>query len=213
MSFDFHDLTSQLETRCSRRLALRQVSFCDAWPLFQATRVPRFNEFLTWKTPEAERDAEARVQAILAASRRGQMTALSAVVRNTGEWVSLFRFQPSGRDPLSLEIGVWTHPNFWHGRYSPELMNLCIDSAFECSDATEIVGAGAVENRGSLGLMRVAGMKPARAFSKETEYGVMLPAIEYELGRAEWEEMKERKAARGRVAERALEEEQELETA
>ena len=204
MPFDFHDLTSSLEKRSSRRLALRSLAFCDAWPLFQASRVPRFNEYLTWETPQQERDAEARVDAILRASRLGQMTALSAVARETGEWISLFRFQPSGRGPRSLEIGVWTHPKFWHGRYSPELMTLCIDAAFECSDIDEIVGAGAVENRGSLSLMRVAGMKAARSFSKETESGVMLPAIEYQLSRSDWIELgKKRGDRRHRAAEQA----------
>lgn len=196
MPFDFHDLTSHLEKRCSRRLALRPVAHCDAWPLFQASRNPRFNEYLTWESPQQERDAEARVDAIVQASRRGQMTALSAVVRETGEWVSMYRFQPSGRGPLSLEIGVWTHPKFWHGRYSPELMALCIDAAFESTDVSEIVGAGAVENRGSLGLMRVAGMTAARRFSKETESGVLLPAIEYHLTREDWLQRGDRRAAR-----------------
>jgi len=199
MPFDFHALTDHLEKRCSRRLALRGLAYCDAWPLFQATRVPRFNEYLTWESPEHEAAAEARVEAILSAARRGQMTALSAVVRETGEWVSLYRFQPSERGPKALEVGVWTHPKFWHGRYSPELMKLCIDSAFECSDATEIVAASAVENRGSLALMRVVGMKEANGFFKETESGIMQPSIEYRLTRNEWLENKARKTARIRA--------------
>jgi len=196
MSFDFRDLADRLEKRCSRRLALRELAYCDAWPLFQATRTPRFNEHLTWAMPQQEREAEARVDAIRAAARRNQLTALSAVVRDTGEWVSLFRFQPSGHGPKSLEIGVWTHPNFWHGRYSPELMTLCIDGAFESSDASEIVGAGAVENRGSLALMRVAGMKAGRSFQKETESGVLLPAIEYRISRDEWQTSRHKQAER-----------------
>ena len=199
MPFDFHALTDHLERVSSRRLALRGLAHCDAWPLFQATQTPRFNEHLTWEMPQQEREAEARVDAILGEARRGKLTALSAVARETGEWISLFRFQPTARGPKSLEIGVWTHPKFWHGRYSPELMTLCIDSAFECSDIVEIVGAGAVENRGSLALMRMAGMKPANTFSKETETGVMLPAVEYRLSRSEWLENKSKKAARSQA--------------
>lgn len=199
MSFDFHTLTEHLERLASRRIALRSVAACDAWPLYQATRVPRFNEYLTWPQPEHEHEAQARVGAILSAARRGELTALSAVVRDTGEWVSLFRFQPSGRGPESLEVGVWTHPKFWHGRYSPELMTFCIDAAFEHSSVEEIVGAGAVDNRGSLALMRVAGMKPVRTFSKETELGGTLPAVEYRLGRSEWLEGKGRGAAENRA--------------
>lgn len=194
MSLDFHQLTEHIERRSSRRLAFRSLAYCDAWPLFEATRIERFNEHLTWAQPEHERDAEARVEAIRSAVERGQLTALSVVVRQTGEWVSLFRLQPSGHGPGSLEVGVWTHPKFWHGRYSPELMNFGIDAAFELPFVDEIVGAGAVENRGSLALMRVAGMVPVRRFAKETEAGVLLPAIEYQLTRRAWEEGRRRPA-------------------
>lgn len=196
MSFDFHALTEHLERLSSRRLSLRSLAPCDAWPLFQATRVPRFNEHLTWRQPQHEQEALERIDAILGASRRGEMCALSAVVRDTGEWVSLYRFQPSGRDAASLEVGVWTHPKFWHGRYSPELMKFCIDSAFERSEASEIVAAGAVENRGSIALMRVAGMKPIRSFHKELESGESIAALEFRLSRAEWLESKSSKRSR-----------------
>ena len=79
MQFDFLELTHALECSFSERVALRPVALCDAWPLFVATRNPMFNQHLLWAQPDREELVLKRVRLIMEASRRGRLTALSAV--------------------------------------------------------------------------------------------------------------------------------------
>ena len=187
MQFDFLSLSDQLERVYSRRLAMRAVSLSDAWPLFHATRNPSFNKHLLWDQPSNEEQVLQRIDAIVDASRRGRMAALSAVIKQTGEWVSLFRFQPYVDDPGVIEMGVWTHDRFWHGRYSLELGRLCVDAAFSVSDIPLLLGATVPANRGSCQLMQAVGMKPRNFLvNRATESGVIVQAQEFVIERTEW---------------------------
>lgn len=186
MSVDFRQLAELLERISSQRLALRPVSLCDAYPLFDATRNPNFNKHLLWPQPDHEEELLARVDAISAASRNGQMAAVSAVIKKTGEWVSLYRFQPYAGDRSALEMGVWTHDRFWHGRYSLELVRLCIDAAFDSSDVERLIGSCVPENRSSCQLMRLAGMAQTDLLTRETEDGKILQAQEFAVTRSAW---------------------------
>ena len=136
MTVDFHSLTDQFERVYSKRLALRQVALADAWPLFQATRNPMFNRHLLWDQPDDDARVLERIDSIVEAVRKGRLTALSAVLKSTGEWVSLYRFQPHAVYPEHLEMGIWCHDRFWHGRYSLELVRTCIDAVFTMFDVT-----------------------------------------------------------------------------
>jgi len=192
---DFQELTDRLERAYSRRLALRPVSLADAWPLFQATRNPLFNKHLLWERPDHENEVLARVDAIVQASRSGQMAAVSGVVKTTGEWTSLFRFQPYGNEPGTMEMGVWMHDRFWHGRYSLELGRLCVNAAFGSCDVQRLVGQSVPENRGSRHLMRSVGMSDGKLLTRHTESGSPVLAQEFELSRSEW--MLQEQAAAG----------------
>jgi RimJ/RimL family protein N-acetyltransferase len=182
----FHDLTERMERLHSPRLALRPVSLADAWPLFQATRNPTFNKHLAWDQPDDEQALLERMHAIMAATRQGRLTAISAVLKSTGAWVSLFRFLPYGRDPRTMELGIWTHFDYWHGRYSLELGQLCVDAAFECTGVNRLVGLSLPENKGSCRLMEAVGMSPGARSTRIAENGTTLHVIEYAITRAQW---------------------------
>ena len=187
MPVDFASFTEQLVRTHSRRLALRPVCLADAWPLFKATRNPQFNAGLLWDQPDHEDLAVRRIDAIMAASDKGRMSALSAVVRDTGEWVSLYRFQPYARDQALVEMGVWTHDRFWHGKYSLELVRACIDSAFDFFEyLPALVGAASTNNRSSCKLMELAGMQPTSMVIRHNEAGSEVPLLEFELSRTQW---------------------------
>jgi len=187
MEFDFLELTQALECSFSERVALRPVAVCDAWPLFVATRNPLFNRHLLWPQPECEEQVLKRVRMIMEASRRGRLTALSAVARQTGEFIALFRFQPHATLPDAIEMGIWVHDKFWHGRYSLELGRLCVSAAFTLSDQVQLLlGASAPENRGSCHLMQSVGMTPGRMVLRDTEMGVQALLCEYTITRAQW---------------------------
>ncbi len=187
MAHDYIELTDRLERAYSRRLALRRLALSDAWPLYEATRNPLFNKHLLWEQPEREHAALARMDAIVEAARRGRLAAVSGVVRTTGEWASLFRFQPYAADPESMEMGIWTHDRFWAGRYSVELALLCIDATFDSCDVDRLMGAAAPDNRGSCGLMRAVGMTDTEIVRRPTESGRLVALQEFEILRSDWE--------------------------
>lgn len=186
MNFDYQELTERLERVYSRRLALRPLSLADGWPLFQATRNPQFNKHLLWDQPHDERQVLERIDMIVEEARRGRMTALSAVVRETGEWAALFRFLPHATEPLDVEMGLWMHDRFWHGRYAFELTRMCIDATFELSPATRLLGVSTFDNRASIFLMRQLGMSPTVQTTRYTETGAALPLQQFELTRNDW---------------------------
>jgi len=194
MAHDYLELTDRLERAYSRRLALRRATLADAWPLFEATRNPLFNKHLLWDQPTREHDAVARMDAIVEAARRGRLAALSGVLRATGEWASLFRFQPYAADPRAMEMGIWTHDRFWAGRFSLELGLLCVDAVFDSCGVDRLIGAAAPENRGSCFLMRSVGMSEADLVRRPTESGRTVALQEFELRRFDWEHQVEARA-------------------
>jgi RimJ/RimL family protein N-acetyltransferase len=185
---DFFSLSERLERIYTPRLALRPVCVSDAFPLFNATRNELFNKHLLWNRPDDRRQVVDRVDAIIDAARRGRIAAVSAVVRDTGEWVSLFRFIPYARQAGAVEMGIWTHHNFWHGRYSLELGRACVDAAFRFSDTEFLVGAAAVENKSSCTLMRVCGLEPYETVKRPTEDGGTVELLEHRISREAWED-------------------------
>ena len=127
-----------------------------------------------------------RVRLIMDASRRGRLTALSAVQRATGEFIALFRFIPHATQPGTIEMGIWMHDKYWHGRYSLELGRLCVSAAFALSNVNLLLGASAPENRGSNHLMEAVGMEPGRLVERDTEMGWKSTLREYTISRAQW---------------------------
>lgn len=188
MNFDFQELTHRLERFSSSRLALRPLCLADAWPLFQASRNQHFNENLAWDQPADIDGVVQRLELICKAARRGELTALAAVARDTGEWVSLFRFfPPMNKEPGVVEMGIWTHVKFWTGHHSFDLGKLCVDTAFRVSNVRRLIGLAAPANRGSIHLMRMVGMTERCRSFKHHETGRKLPTIQYEITREEWE--------------------------
>jgi RimJ/RimL family protein N-acetyltransferase len=186
MKFDFLELTQALECSFTSRLALRPVALSDAWPIYAASRNPGFNRYLLWPQPETEELMLKRVRMIMDASRKGRLTALSAVQRNSGEFIALFRFIPHATLPDTVEMGIWVHDKFWHGRYSLELGRLCVSAAFRLSNVNLLLGASAPENRGSCQLMEAVGMSPVRLVERDTEMGWKATLQEYTISRADW---------------------------
>lgn len=187
MTFDFLELTDRLERAHSRRVALRPVSLTDAWPLFQATRNEAFNQYLLWPRPRHESELLRRLNLIAGEARKGRLCAVSAVSKQTGEWIGLFRFLPHARRSGAVEMGLWTHDRFWHGRYSLEIGRLCVAAAFTLSNVQTLIGASAPANRSSCELMRLVGMRPLDVVRRPTEMGHEVDLQEFIIERGDWE--------------------------
>jgi RimJ/RimL family protein N-acetyltransferase len=182
----YKELTDRLERIYSPRLALRRFSLSDGWPLFAATREAQFNKHLLWDQPPDEATLLERVDAICAAARRGRLAAVSAVVRETGEWVSLYRFIPYADDPTAMEMGVWTHARFWRDHYTQELTRMCIDAAFRCSKVDRLVAGAAQDNAASCRVLEKAGLRRTKPITRFTESGRPVLAMEHVVTRDDW---------------------------
>lgn len=186
MAFDYRGLAAQLERVHSPRLALRPLTLSDGWPLFRATRNPEFNRHLMWLQPAQELEMFERVDVIIDAARRGQMAAMSAVLKDSGEWVALFRFQPHGSGLGVIEMGLWTNDRFWHGGYSMELTRACIDATFSLSAARALVGAAAPANKPSCRVLERCGLVPSQQVYRQGELTTEVPLQEYLISRVDW---------------------------
>ena len=183
---DFDALTEQLERIYTPRLALRPLALADAWPLFRATRNPRFNRELLWAQPTDPLAVLERVEVILESARKGRLAAVCAVVKDTGEWVSMFRFQPQFADASLVEMGIWTHEKFWGDQYSFELTSSCIDAAFTHSETPSLCAATAAKNFGAVGVLNQCGLTPTHLACRRTEQGVENEYQEFAITRAQW---------------------------
>lgn len=183
---DYLALTEQLERVFTTRLALRPLALSDAWPLYQATRNPDFNKHLLWEQPENESLVLERIDTIVETARRGRLAAMSAVLKNTGEWVSLYRFQPSVSDPNAVEMGIWTSDRFWNGRFSLELTRACVDAAFSLSDVSALVGGASPHNRPSCKLLEICGLTLFNTCIRHSESFLEVPAQEFRITRQQW---------------------------
>lgn len=189
MQIDFESLAHELQFVHTSRLALRPVALADAWPLWDATRNPAFNSGLLWAQPDHERQAFERVDAIMQAAEKGRLTAVSAVCRQTGQWVGMFRFLPHASSPSSVEMGIWVHPTFWHGRLALELAQACGNAVFSFFPGLQLlIGAAAPSNRGSCSLIRLCGLLPVRTVWRKHETLDEVELIEHELTRERWME-------------------------
>jgi RimJ/RimL family protein N-acetyltransferase len=196
MNLDFANLSLALELVYTSRIALRPVTLSDSWPLYQATRHPRFNRHLLWPQPQDDWQMRQRIGQIVDSAAKGRMAAVSAVLKDTGEWISLFRFQPYEGGEDTMEMGIWTHHRFWHGQYSLELGRLCIDAAFiSCPELQRLMGASAPANRSSCRLMEQCGMSPGELVLRKTEGPEPLELREYSTTRAQWQDAYAHKTA------------------
>jgi RimJ/RimL family protein N-acetyltransferase len=128
-----------------------------------------------------------RVDAIMQAAQRGRLAAVSAVCRQTGQWVGMFRFLPYMNSPRAVEMGIWIHPSFWHGRLALELAQACGNAVFSFFPSLELlVGAAAPSNRGSCSLIRLCGMVPVRTVWRKHDTFPDVELIEHELTRERW---------------------------
>lgn len=186
MSHDFLELSDAVERFSNHRYAFRPVCLHDAWPIWQATRNPQFNQFLWWDQPSSVEDVLHRLDLITRAHRRGEMTAVAGVVRDTGEWVSLIRLMPWAPDARMVETGIWTHDRFWNGRASLDLGRMFTEATFRTLDCTAMVGRVSPQNASCQRLLRLIGMTPRDVAMYPHESGRIIPMTNCSITRDEW---------------------------
>lgn len=186
MTFDFLNLTAELERSHSPRVAIRKVALSDGWPLFEATRNPLFNKHLMWPQPSVNGEALERVDRMIDAVEQGRMSAISVVARLTGEWIGLFRYIPYMDTDDTVEVGFWTRDKFWVGGYGTEVGMLCANAAFRHTAVQRIVAAASPNNRSATRNLAFCGMRPEGFVERQTEDGRSVRLQEFVLTREDW---------------------------
>jgi RimJ/RimL family protein N-acetyltransferase len=183
----------RLLDRCVRhpgvRLSLQALSLDAVEPLWQATRNPAFNAFLTWPQPAHRGELVARVARMVERSQALEVAYLSGIERATGRWVGLYRIEP---DPDwnaqgVFELGMWVHPEFWGAGWAAELHALGTSLGFVESDAPALAARSARANEKGWRTLERMGFRRDLEYFEAAEGGPPIPAYRYRLERGDWE--------------------------
>lgn len=148
----YRRLAQAAEVAGGPRLRLRPLHGEDAPALWEATRDPAFNTWLTWPQPERPAQVQARVDGLVEQHRQGRSCLLSALDRGTGHWVGLYRIGPDlwRADDGWFELGLWLHPAYWAGArgggWAAELHVQGTALGFNASDAPGLSARAALAN-------------------------------------------------------------------
>lgn len=96
---------------CTENVAFRLFTRSDAFPLYQATLNPKFNEKLAWGPPESVNDVVLQADLLLREMMSNQSLVVSIVEKDTGAWIGLIKVSIY-KD--SLIHSLWFHPNYWN---------------------------------------------------------------------------------------------------
>ena len=184
---DFGKLSHSLGSVETPRLTFRPALAVDGWGLYDATKHESFNRYLSWSRPSDPYLAVARMEAISEAHRRGEMCAISAIHRENGRWVALFRFLRYRLDPRIVEISLWIHSDFHHDSMGWEITRTLVDKGFENSEMPLMLAASCQENRPAQRLLLSCGFTYHSLVPRPHEDGFPLPLFEYRQTREEWE--------------------------
>lgn len=184
---DFIQLAQGLSGTETPRLTFRPALPVDGWDLFDATKSDVFNRFLSWSKPTDPYQTVARMEAISEAHLRGDMCALSAIHRETGRWVALFRFLRYRQEPHIVEISLWIHSDFHHDSLGWEITRTLVDRAFQITGMPLMLAASCQENRPAQRLLLSCGFTYHSIVPRPHEEGFPLHLFEYRQTRDEWE--------------------------
>jgi len=180
---DFKKFGQRINHHYSERLALRPIALSDAWPLFEATQADGFNEHLLWQRPEHHLPVFERIESIMDQAQSGQIAAIAAVARKTGQFAALYRFAPFAD---GVEMSLWTHPEFWGGGFGTDTTRLAVQAAMAESDTKRLYARSMNDNKPAHRVLEKVGLKPSDLGSIRDESGSERHYMTYKIERADW---------------------------
>jgi RimJ/RimL family protein N-acetyltransferase len=180
-------LAKALEGLETPRLTIRPALPVDGWELFDATRHNDFNRFLSWSAPSEPYEVVARMEAVVQAHMRGDICALSALHRESGRWIGLFRFLRYRPDPRIVEISLWIHSDFHHDSLGWEITRSLVDRAFHATKMPLMLAASCQDNRPAQRLLLSCGFTYDGVVPRPHEEGHPLHLFEYRQTYEQWE--------------------------
>ncbi|MCP5264640.1 MAG: GNAT family N-acetyltransferase [Burkholderiaceae bacterium] len=187
---DLRQLFGALPHLGSDTLGFRPIHRDDVAWLWDATRNPLFNRFLTWTQPESMSEAAEQIDALLAANESREVAAFACFpIGDPTRWAAIYRFTP-WKD--GLEMGLWTHPDFWGSGWGTRIATLAVNAGFEATAAHTMYAKTANENHPAQAVLRKCGLVPGGAASAPTNDGRLLVGTEWSIGRARYAEITHR---------------------
>ncbi|MFK7963581.1 MAG: GNAT family N-acetyltransferase [Burkholderiaceae bacterium] len=180
---NFKQFSKRIDHHYSDRLALRPIALSDAWPLFEATQADGFNEHLLWQRPEHHLPVFERIESIIAQAQSGQIAAVAAVARKTGQFAALYRFAPFAD---GVEMSLWTHPAFWGGGFGTETTRLAVHAAMAESNTNRLYARSMNENKPAQRVLEKVGLKATDMGSICDESGAERHYLTFTMDRADW---------------------------
>lgn len=185
MPTDLAALARRAPYHYSERLCLRPVALTDAWPLWEATRDPRFNAHLLWAQPSLEIDLFERIEQMHELARRNQVLTLACTWRSSGCWAGVFRYAPMAD---GLETSIWLHPNFWtEPGLATEFGRLGLHVGFMEGGVSRLYARSLADNKAVHKLMGPSGFSPLEDGTLVDEAGLERKYVLYGIDRARHE--------------------------
>jgi len=132
------------------RLLLRQPCEADIPPIFAATRVPGFNDGMTWEPPADEAPLREHLQTILTCWREGSAYVFSITDRDSGELLGRISIRHLEQHPPGVwDLGAFTLPAHQGRGIMSEALAGMVAFGFEHLQATRLEACHAHWNKAS----------------------------------------------------------------
>lgn len=167
----------------TERLKIRPVALSDVDVVWEASRVPGFNNGMSWDPPETRAAIVEMNRNSIEAWKLGQDYVFTIALLGKDKPIGRIGLQ-KGDAPGSWNMGFWIHPEHWGRGYAPEAAGAVLDFAFNTLAATCIVASHALWNTRSQAVIerlgfRYVGVNPAGLYKG----GQPVEEREYELTR------------------------------
>lgn len=167
----------------TERCVLRAPSEADLPHVFSATRVPGFNDGLTFRGDETMDDLRRMLQRNLQGWRMGRAFVFTIERRDTGGFVGRVVLRPA-ETPGRWALAFWTHPDEQGRGYMTEAARAALVFGFDALGAREIEASHVVSNAASRRVLDKLGFREeARLEEGLLKDGAWLPGVRMVAGR------------------------------
>lgn len=176
-------LKMEINGFCTENIAFRLFTRSDAFPLYQATLNPEFNNKLAWGPPESFDDVVIQADLLLREMRTNQSVVVSIVEKDTGAWIGIIKLSIYLD---SLIHSLWFHPNYWNKPIIIFASSAWTDLFFKTTGLTKLYAKHAVGHTVTERLVTRSGFSYKYDEPVQHSNGSIVNCKTYELEYANW---------------------------
>ena len=148
------------ETKLETPRGMMRLPSRDDFPaIMSASRVPGFNDGMTWDPPSSQAQLESSLASTMIDWESGVGFAWTLEARNDKAIIGRFGIRVEDRDAHVWSIGFWIHPTFQSQGYATEGATELVKFGFQSLGAQKIEAAHAKWNLSSGRVLQKIGMK------------------------------------------------------